>query len=67
MNIFDEKNQSCKISRYCTFKGIVQQDLTGVKTRLKRSLEINHLVTYVFFFILKEHQCEITKKPVSAS
>jgi hypothetical protein len=26
MGTFDEKNQSCKISRYCIFKQIVIQD-----------------------------------------
>ncbi len=45
-----------------TFKGIVQQDLTGVKSRLKRSALINHLVALVHFFNLKGHSCERSKK-----
>jgi hypothetical protein len=48
-------------------KGIVQRDLTGVESRLKRSALINYLVALVHFFNLKGHSCERSKKPVSAS
>jgi hypothetical protein len=48
-------------------KGIVQRDLTGVESRLKRSALMNYLVAIVFFFNLKGHSYERSKKPVSAS
>jgi hypothetical protein len=49
------------------FKGIVQRDLTGVETRLKRSALINDSVAKFAFSILKEHHHERSTKPVSAS
>ncbi len=49
------------------FKGIVQRDVRGVESRLKRSVLINCLVTLVHFFKLKGHPCKRGKKPVSAS
>jgi hypothetical protein len=36
-----------------SFKGIVQRDLTGVESRLKRSALINYLVALVLFFKFK--------------
>jgi hypothetical protein len=38
-------------------KGIVQRDVRGVESRLKRSTLINHLVALVHFFNLKGHSC----------
>ncbi len=48
-------------------KGIVQRDVRGVESRLKRSVLINCLVALVHFFKLKGHPCDRGKKPVSAS
>jgi hypothetical protein len=48
-------------------KGIVQRDLTGVKTRLKRSVMMNYIVANFAFKILKEHHHERSPKPVTAS
>jgi hypothetical protein len=48
-------------------KGIVQRDVRGVESRLKRSVLINCLVAIVPFFKLKGRPCESGKKPVSAS
>jgi hypothetical protein len=41
-----------------SFKGIVQRDLTGVETRLKRSALVNYIVAKFAFLILKEHYHE---------
>ncbi len=48
-------------------KGIVQRDLTWVKTRLKRSVLMNYIVAKFAFLILKEHHHERSTKLVSAS
>ncbi len=45
-------------------KGIVQRDVRGVKSRLKRSILIKCLVTFVHFLKLNGHPCERGKKPV---
>ncbi len=34
---------------YTALKGIVQRDLTGVKTRLKRSVLMNYIVAILLF------------------
>ncbi len=52
--------------RYCV-KGIVQRDLTGVETRLKRSVLMNYIIAKFAFWILKEHYLERSIKQVSAS
>ncbi len=39
-------------------KDIVQRDVRGVESRLKRSVLINCLVALVHFFKLKGHPCE---------
>jgi hypothetical protein len=49
------------------FKGIVQRNLTGVETRLKKSALLSHYTAQVPFLILKGHHCERSIKPVSAS
>jgi hypothetical protein len=49
------------------FKSIVQQDLTGVETRLKRSILMDYIVAKFSFRILKEHHHERSIKSVSAS
>ncbi len=49
------------------FKGIVQRDLTGVETRLKRSILMDYIVAKFSFRILKEHHHERSIKSVSAS
>ncbi len=67
--------RSFTYSMYCTLqnsartllKGIVQRDLTGVKTRLKRSVLMNYVVAKFAFLILKEHHHETGIKLVSAS
>ncbi len=46
------------------FKGIVQRDARGVESRLKRSALMNYLVALVYFFKLKEHSCERSKRTV---
>jgi hypothetical protein len=46
-----------------TFQRNVQRDVTGVETRLERSVPINYLVAKVFFLNLKGHYCERNKKP----
>jgi hypothetical protein len=48
-------------------KGIVQRDLTGVETRLKKSVLLSYGVRKFLFFILKGHHHEKSIKPVSAS
>jgi hypothetical protein len=48
-------------------KGSVQQDLTGVETRLKPSVLIDCIVAKFSFWILKEHLYERSTKLVSAS
>ncbi len=48
-------------------KDIVQQDLRGVESGLKRYSLINYFVTLVYFFKLKGHPFERSYKPVSAS
>jgi hypothetical protein len=50
-----------------SFKGIVQRNLTGVETRLKKSALLSHYTAQVPFLILKGHHCERSIKPVSAS
>jgi hypothetical protein len=50
-----------------SLKGIVQQDLTGVETRLKKSVLLSYSVGKFFFLILKGHYHEKSIKPVSAS
>jgi hypothetical protein len=52
---------------FISSKGIVQRDLTWVKTRLKRSILMNYIVAKFAFLILKEHHHERSTKPVSAS
>ncbi len=49
------------------FKGIVQRDLTGVETRLKKFVLLSYSVSKSFFLILKGHRHEKSIKPVSAS
>jgi hypothetical protein len=49
------------------FKGIVQRDVRGVESRLKRSALMNYLVALVYFFKLRGHSCERSKKSVSGS
>jgi hypothetical protein len=44
----------CFSNKY-NIKGIVQRDLRGVESRLKRSVLINCLVALVHFFKLKGH------------
>jgi hypothetical protein len=48
-------------------KGILQRDVRGVESRIKRSILINCLVALVSFFKLMGHSCERSKKTVSAS
>jgi hypothetical protein len=48
-------------------EGIVQRDLTGVETRLKRSVLMNYIDTKFAFLILKEHHHERSITLVSAS
>ncbi len=48
-------------------KGIVQRELKGVETRLKRCALINYLVGIIYFFKIKRHHHEGSIKPVSAS
>ncbi len=55
------------LSSDAMFKGIVQRDVRGVETRLKRSALMNYLVALVYFLKLKGHSCERSKNPVSAS
>ncbi len=57
----------CVLGVYLLLKGIVQRDVRGVESRLKRSALMNYLVALVYFFRLKGHSCERSKKPVSAS
>jgi hypothetical protein len=40
---------------------------TLVKSRLKRTVLINYLVAFVYFFKIKGHSYERSKKPVSTS
>jgi hypothetical protein len=56
-----------KILCMCTFKGIVQQILTGVKTRLKRSILMTYSTAKYPFLILKEHHHKRRIKLFSAS
>jgi hypothetical protein len=60
-------SQSEIIIMPCYLKGIVQRDVRGVESRLKRSALMNYLVALVYFFKLKGHSCERSKKPVSPS
>jgi hypothetical protein len=53
------------LSAYQHFKGIVQRYLTGVETRLKRSVLLNYIVAKFAFLILKEHHHEMSIKLVS--
>jgi hypothetical protein len=48
-------------------KGIVQRDLTGVETRLKKSVLLSYTVGKFLFYILKGHRHEKSIKPVSVS
>jgi hypothetical protein len=48
-------------------KGIVQRELTGIETRLKRSVLMNYIVAKFAIWILKEHRHERSIKLVSAS
>jgi hypothetical protein len=57
----------CKDLQNYWFKGIVQRDLTGVETRLKRSVLMNYTVAKFAFLILKEHHHKRSIKLVSAS
>jgi hypothetical protein len=50
-----------------SFKGIVQRDLTGVETKLKKSVLLSYSVGKFFFLILKGHYHEKSIKPISAS
>jgi hypothetical protein len=50
-----------------TFKGTVRQDLRGVKNRLKRSVLINCKTASLYYFILKGHQHDRSKKQASVS
>jgi hypothetical protein len=59
--------QILKIKIRESIKGIVQRDLTGVETRLKKSLLMNYIVAKFAFWILKEHHHERSIKLVSAS
>jgi hypothetical protein len=44
------QNLRCELARaFYTCKGIVQRDLTGVKTRLKRSVMMNYIVANFAF------------------
>ncbi len=58
---------SSDISPKALVKGNVQRDLTGVKTRLKRSVLMNYIVAKLALSILKEHHHERSIKMVSAS
>jgi hypothetical protein len=60
-------NHTYSTTVHTAFKGIVQRDLTGVETRLKRSVLMNYIVAKFAFLILKEHHHERSIKLVSAS
>jgi hypothetical protein len=47
-------------------KGIVQRDFTEGKNQAQ-TIRTDQLTCQCFFFILKGHHCERSKKPVSAS
>jgi hypothetical protein len=49
------------------YKGTVQQDVTGVKIRLKQSAMTNYLPASLYLLISKEHLHERGKKLVSGS
>jgi hypothetical protein len=51
----------CQFLLDSTFKGIVQLDVRGVKSRLRWSVLINYLVALVYFFSWKSHSCERSK------
>ncbi len=59
--------RAVQAKRSVSFKGIVQRDLTGVETRLKKSVLLSLRVGMFFFGILKGHHHEKSIKPVSAS
>ncbi len=61
------KAQDCLNLDLCVLKGIVQRELTGVETRVKRCALINYLVGNIYFFKLKGHHQERSVKPVSAA
>ncbi len=50
-----------------TFKGCIQQDVTGVESRLKKSVLISYNTRKIYFQNVKDRYHERSIEPVSGS